>query len=272
LRALAAVVTLGLSTLAVASDSNAGSDVHIAVLMEHGIGTAAQAQPYVDELVAIAKDKNGWSSAEGKYLTRREQAAEYVDKNSADYGILSLGAFLAWRTPRSLEVLGVADVARAGGRQYHLISKSESGLAGCKGKTLATNHAVDPRFINKVVSGGAFKLADFTLVETKRPVQTIKKVSSGDAACALIDDAQLSELSHIDGTSGISSVWKSAQLPPMAVVAFSGTSAAERAKFKASLGSLCSGQGKSTCDKVGIRSFKSAGESEFSAVIAQYDK
>lgn len=272
MRALAPLLTvLGLAAAgAVAADSHAGDTVHILVLMENGIGSAAQAQPYVDELVGIAKDKNGWSAAEGKYVTRRASGADYVDSKKADYGILSLGAFLSWRTPRGLEVLGVADVARAGGRQYHLISKSASGLGGCKGKKLATDHADDPRFIDKVVSGGSFTLADFTLIATKRPVQTIKKVSKGDAACALIDDAQLSELSHIDGTAGIKSVWKSAELPPMAVVAFSGTSAAERAKFKASLGSLCAGQGKTTCDKVGIRSFKAASASEFSSVITQY--
>ncbi len=272
MRAFAPLLTaLGLATLGgVASDAHAADTVHILVLMENGIGTAAQAQPYVDELVGIAKDKNGWSAAEGKYVTRRSAGADYVDSKKADYGILSLSAFLAWRKPRGLEVIGVADVARAGGRQYHLISKTASTLGGCKGKRLATNHADDPRFIDKVVAGGAFTLADFKLVETKRPVQTIKKVSKGDAECALIDDAQLNELPHVDGAAGIKSVWKSAELPPMAVVAFSGTSAADRAKFKTSLGSLCAGQGKTTCDKVGIRSFKAASESDFGDVIKQY--
>ena len=238
--------------------------------MENGVGSAAQAQPHVDKLVGVAKDKNGWSAAAGKYITRRTSAEKYIKKRSPSFGILSVGAYLAWRGDQGLEVLGTADVARAGGRQYHLISKSASGLGSCKGKKLATNHAVDPRFINKVVSGGSFTLAEFELVKTRRPVQTIKKVIKDKARCALIDDAQLRELPHIDGAAGIKSVWKSAELPPMAVVAFSSASAAERAKFKATLGSLCSGAAKKTCDKVGIRSFSAAGESTFSSVISQY--
>ena len=121
-----------------------------------------------------------------------------------------------------------------------------------------------------MVAGGSFTLGDFQLVTTRRPVQTLKAVIKGEAACALIDDAQLRELPHIDGSAGVKSVWKSEELPPMPVVAFSGTSSAERAKFKASLGSLCAGAGKQTCDKVGIRSISAADESRFAKVIKAY--
>jgi hypothetical protein len=135
---------------------------------------------------------------------------------------------------------------------------------------VATNHADDPKFIDRVVAKGAFKLSDFKLEKTSRPVQTLKKVIRGDAACALIDDAQLAELSHIDGGSGVKKVWSSASLPPMAVVAFSSAGDADRAKFKASLGSLCAGAGKTHCDKVGIKALKPADDSAYASVVADY--
>jgi len=256
--------------LATPPSAEAADTVHLLVLLENGIGTAAQAQKYVDELVDSAKAKNGWSAAEGKYVTRRKSAQRYMKKKSPEFGFVSLAPYLAWRKSEKLEVLGVADVERAGGRRYHLISKTASGVAGCKGHKLASNHLDDPKFIDKVVAGGAFTLKDFDVMETRRPVQTLKKVIRGDATCALVDDAQLAELPHVDGSKGVKSVWKSKDLPPVAVVAFSSASSAERAKFKASLGSLCAGANKTTCDKVGIRSIKAADESAYASVIKSY--
>ena len=125
------------------------------------------------------------------------------------FGIMSLAAFLALRKQHGLSVIGQADVSAKGGRQYHLVSKSEGSLAGCKGKTLASNHLDDRPFVDGVVSGGEFKLSDFTLDETRRPVQTLKKVIDGEAACALIDDAQLAEMKGVSGGEALKSVWKS---------------------------------------------------------------
>jgi hypothetical protein len=253
-----------------AASAAAGSKVAIIVLNENGIGSAAQAQPYLDSIVAVAAQKNGWAAAEAKYTTRGSSAERYIKKKKPEFGMVSLGAFLRLRKVYNLEVLGSVEVSRAGGRQYHLISKSQTTLAGCKGKKLASNHAEDGHFIDKVVAAGAFQLNDFELKKTRRPVQTIKKVARGKAACALIDDAQLAELVHIEGAGGIRSVWKSSKLPPPAVVAFSSASAAERAKFKSTLGTLCTGSGKSDCDKVGIKALSPSSEATYAGAIAAY--
>ncbi len=250
--------------------ARADGDVTVLIVKEHGIGSAAQAQPYVDKLVAVAAKHNGWSSARGKYLTSRARAQAYIGAESPQYGILSLGAFLALRKPQSLTVVGQAAVARAGGRQYHFISAQAASLDECKGKSLASNHANHRRFIDRVVSGGKFTLDEFTLVEARRPVQTIKKVARGQAVCALVDDAQLRELPNVQGAEGIRAVWSSAKLPPMAVVAFPNTSGGERNKFQASLSLICTGDGKSSCDKVGIQSLTAASESSYAAVIRAY--
>jgi hypothetical protein len=260
-----------LAPLTVASDGSAEGTIRILVLVEHGTGTASQAQPHVDKIVAIAAKANGWSDASGQFMARRKTAEKYIKSHTPEFGIMSLSAFLALREKHNLEVVGEAEVKTAGGRQYHLISKDASDLDGCKGAKLATNHADDnKRFINKVVSGGDFNLDDFKVVKTKRPVQTIKYVIDGKATCALIDDAQFAELSHIDGSDGISSVWKSKTLPPMAIVAFSSATDAERAKFKSTLSGICSGDGKESCEKVGIKSLNPADSSSYTDVISAY--
>lgn len=255
-----------------ATQAGAGDTVGVLVLKEHGVGSAAQAQPYVEKFVAMAAKQNGWAGAKGQYHTTRNNADAFISAEKPHYGILSLAAFLDYRGKHNVEVIGSAQVARSGGQQYYLISKSASDLAGCKGQSLASDHADDPKFIEKVVAKGAFKLGDFTLVKTTRPVQTIKKVIGGDATCALVDDAQLAEVGKIEGGSAVKSVWSSDKLPPMVVVAFPSAPAAEKKGFQSSLGKLCEGEAKASCTEVGILSLKSAGASDYASVVDAYNK
>jgi len=248
----------------------ADDGVGIVVIKEHGVGSQALAQPYLDKFVAMAADLNGWDHAEGKYFTSRTAAEPYIDTTKPHYGILGLAAFLALRTHYDLTVLGQVAVSLAGGRQYHLISREAKDLAGCKGKTLASDHADDPRFIDRVVSGKSFTLADFSLVPTQRPLLTIKKVVAGEAVCALIDEAQLGELAHLEGADGVHSVWHSAELPPMAVVAFTSAPTAERKRFVENLDKVCDADGQTACGEVGIQSLDVASAADYAAVVTAY--
>ena len=271
-RALCLAAALPCFALVAAPAQAGDGTVHVLIIKEQGVGSAAQAQPYVDKLVASAAKANGWAGAVGNYATTREAAETVIHSDDPHFGIMSLGAFLGLRGKHQLEVLGKAEVTTAGGREYHIISKTATDLAGCKGKTLASNHAGDVRFLEKVVARGGFVLTDFTLVATTRPVQTIKKVISGDAECALIDDAQFAELGKIEGGAAVKSIWKSDKLPPMVVVAFPSAPVAERATFKTSLAKLCSGDGKAACGEVGIKDLSVAGNPDYQTVITAYGK
>jgi hypothetical protein len=271
-RSLFAAVGLAALIGATPTPAAAGGEVAILVLKEHGVGSAAQAQPYVDKLVGVAAKVNGWSGAKGEYHTKRDKAAAFISSASPHYGILSLGAFLGLRGTHKLDVIGQASVAGAGGQQYFIISSKAGDLGGCKGKALASDHADDAKFIDKVVSGGAFKLSDFTLVETKRPLQTLKKVIEGEAECALIDDAQWEQAKGIEGGGSLKSVWQSAKLPPMAIVAFPSAPGGERDTFKSNLPKVCEGDGKAACREVGLQALKPAGAGDYASVVAAYSK
>lgn len=264
----AALVFAFTADVAHASDGSVG----IVVIKEHGVGSQALAQPYIDKFVALAADLNGWDHAEGKYFTNRAAAEPYIDAQKPHYGILGLAAFLSMRKNYDLTVVGQVAVSLAGGRQYHLISREAKDLAGCKGKTLASDHADDPRFIDRVVAGKSFTLSDFTLVATQRPLQTIKKVVAGEAVCALIDEAQLGELGHLEGADGVHSVWHSVELPPMAVVAFTSAPTAERKKFVENLDKVCDADGKTACGEVGIESLEAASLADYATVVAAYGR
>lgn len=267
----ALAVTLATPPPAAQAD-DAAPTVSILVLKEHGVGSPALAQPYLNRFVDLAGQKNQWASQKGVYFTGRVAAEAFIESQKPQYGILSLGAFLALKEKYHYDVVGQVAVTLVGGRQYYLISKTATDVAGCKGKTLASDHTDDSRFIEKVVFGGAFKLSDFQLVQTQRPLQTITKVLSGDAVCALVDDAQIAELSHLDGSASIHRVWQSEELPPMAVVAFPNASKAARQRFKDSLPALCRDEARNVCAEVGIIDLIATGDTAYAGVMQAYAK
>jgi hypothetical protein len=250
--------------------ADAQPPVRLFVLREHGVTAVTLAQPYLDRFVALAAAQNGWPTAQGFYLTTRPAAENFIRNEHPHYAILSLPSFLALRDPHHLAVIGRVEVSLSGGRRYHLISRSASDLAGCKGKPLATDHADDPRFVERVVARGQFSLADFKLRETRRPLQTTREVIDGQAVCALVDDAQLAELSHLPGVTDVRSIWSSEELPQMVVAAFPDAPAKERDQFQKNLTRLCAEEGKAICAEVGIVALATSSANDYAGVIAAY--
>lgn len=263
---------IGLSALwlATAGAARAEEPIRIFVLREHGVTAVSLAQPYLDRFVALAAAQNGWRSAQGSYLTSRTAAEEAIRRDDPHYAILSLPAFLALRTPHRFEVIGRVEVSLSGGRRYALISRSAADLTGCKGKSLATDHAADARFVERVVARGQFTLADFQLHATRRPLQTTRQVLDGQAVCALVDDAQLAELSHLPGAEGVRPVWESAELPQMVVVSLPDAPAKERTAFQHNLSDLCEAEGRAICAEVGIVSLSASSDKEYADVVTAY--
>jgi len=263
---------LGALTLGATSAAAGDGAIHVLILKEQGVGSAAQAQGYVDRLIAQTAKVNGWAAASAKYVTNRAGAETFMHEADPHYGILSLPAFLGLRARHGMEVVGKATVTAPTGEQYFVVSSKHASAEACKGKSLATNHGGDERFIDAVVSGGAFKLSEFTVVTTTRPVQTLKKVIAGEAECALIDDAQLAELSSIEGGGAVAKVWSSSKLPPMVVVAFPSAPAAERKAFQGNLSKVCTGDGAAVCAESGLQALGAASSSDYQAVIDAYSK
>jgi hypothetical protein len=269
---LAAALVLTTSLGLAQGHASAAEPVKVLVVKEHGVGSAAQAQPLLDKFLGFAAKKLGWAAAKGAFVASQGAADGYITSEKPAFGILSLRSMLKLHGPQKLEILGQAEITQPGGREYYVVSKAATDLAGCKGKKLATNHAEDAAFVDRVVAGGAFKLADFDLLSTKRALQGIKMVQSGEAVCALIDDAQLAELTHIEGGKELRSVWKSAKLPPMVVVAFPSAPAAEKKALVAGLGGLCKADGEALCKEIGIAALAPATSQTYAEVLAKYGK
>ena len=162
---LAVGVTAGL----VPTQSSAAADVQMIVLRENGVGSASTAQKYIDGLMQNFSRVNGWTSATGKYHTRRASAEAFIAEAKPSYGFMSLGAYLGLRSKYKLQAVGEAAIS-GGGEQYYLISKTAKTLEECKGQTLSTNHGGDKRFVDKVIFAGNASLSDFQVEQALAPV------------------------------------------------------------------------------------------------------
>ena len=92
----------------------------------------------------------------------------------------------------------------------------------------------------------------------------------GQAVCALVDDAQLAELSHLPGVDGVKTVWESAELPQMVVVALPDAPAKEREAFQKNLPDLCAAEGRAICAEVGIVSLAASSDRDYADVVTAY--
>jgi hypothetical protein len=263
-----AILCLAAATASLGAETG---EIAILVLKEHGVGSPTLAQPYVDRFTALIAQQNGWAGARGQYLSSRSAVQPFVEAHRPHYGMFSLAAFLALRKVYGLEVIGRVASTLAGGEQYFIVSKSARDLAGCKGRTLASDHTDDVKFVERVVARRQFRLGEFQVLQNLRPLQSVYQVLSGEADCALIDDAQLAELRHLDAAGDVRVVWKSEPLPPMAVVAFPAAPAAERKAFQASLRGLCGEEpAKTACQEVGIQALDAASASDYAEVVSLY--
>ena len=257
--------------LAVAAAAPTAPARSFVVLREYGVGTASRAQPYLDELLRAVAQQNHWAKATGKYFSERAPALAFVAQEKPDFGILSLPAYLALKETLSPAVIGEVAAPQAGGRRYVLVSKQAPALQGCVGHRLATTFGADAKFIDRVVADGAFKLGDFTLIAAQRPLEPLKQVIRDEADCALIDDAQLAATAHIERGAELRTVWRSAELPGMPVVAFPRTDPLAIKSLKQSLTDLCT-KAKQACASVGIDLIRPSNDERYRALLARYSK
>ncbi len=252
-------------------DAAKADGVDVLVLRVGGTGSAASAQTYIDALMTAAARVNGWAAGRGKYFTSKRLAKPWIEQTKPEYGILSLQSYLGLRKALGLSLLGTVDAAAAGGQQYFVISVGQHDLAGCRGKTLATHLAKDTTFIDNVVAGDAFSLSDFEVVDTRRPVKTLKTLLRGEAECALVDDAQMTALSKLEGAETAQAVWFSPAFPSLIVAKFPEASDADAKAFASNLGKVCEGPGADACGGAGIESLTATANDALDDVVAKYE-
>lgn len=266
-----AVVTAQSTEAAATDDAPPAGAVGFLVVRENGSGSASAAKGLINDLVQSIAREVGWPGAFSKYTTKRKTAEKFIREDKPSFGFLSFGTYLGLRKAHGLRALAQIETNANGSAQYFVVSKNQFTLDGCKGAALASNHVGDEAFIDNVVSGGAFKLADFTVNAVKRPGQTVKAVIDDEAACALVDEAQVVAMTKMEGGADLRPVWSSKPLPAFVLVAFESATKDQISSFSKKFDSICdSEEGKAVCSASGITEPKPIKSDFFAADEAAY--
>jgi hypothetical protein len=160
--------------------------------------------------------------------------------------------------------------------RFVALAAKRNGWAAAKGQYLSSRSAAGSFIKTAGPHYGILSLHAFLALRQPHHLEVLGRVAStiasGEVTCALIDDAQLSELQRVPDAADVDVVWRSKKLPPMTVVAFPSAPAAERKSFQSKLRDVCDEDGRTACAEVGIYALESANASDYAEIVTAYGR
>jgi hypothetical protein len=135
--------------------------------------------------------------------------------------------------------------------RFHLVSKTQSDAAGCRGKSVATDHVKAFETIDRDAAG-TFQISDFDMVTTEGPRDTMRALEYGKVECVILGEGQLRALQRRDREKKAKVLWSSKESIPGVVVAFPSATEEERAALVPQLANVCQGRGGRICGSVRV--------------------
>lgn len=197
--------------------------------------------------------------------------------NKPAFAITSLGIFLDQREALHLDPVVQPKMRGETTEQFHLVAIKGrfSSLEDLKGKMVGGTVFDEAAFIRKVVFANKLDPAtDFQLKAGKQAIRALRALDKGELDAVLLNGQQYAALGSLPLTHELESVFTSASLPLMGLVADRETSTNdERARFAKALVDLCKDpDGKKLCDLFAIDAFVPASASAINPVIALWNK
>lgn len=208
----------------------AAEPMNFVVIQPGQPGGAEEAQPVMDSLAAYLRQKLGGEAAvAGRYFNRTEDALAALEKQTPQWGIVSLG-FIVEHGGR-FAMQPIASTRPGGSEQdrWHLV--------------VARDQAADWRKLCGQVQGTMLFQAEaaarllfdaepqqlpFALQGTFSPLRAVRDVARGKAAGAVLDLPQYQALQTLPLMEKLTVIHRSAPLPTAAVVWFGSSGPAAR--------------------------------------------
>jgi ABC-type phosphate/phosphonate transport system substrate-binding protein len=242
-------------------------------------GTSQQAAPYIAKFLRHAETALGWpaNSLNGEFFAEPNDAAKYIGEKKPGFGMVDPDVLLALKKRENLQVLASADSKNNLGK-LHLVVKSPAykSIDDLKGKTVISNHLQSPKYLMKVVFDGKIGEPDKyfgKMVEAPGMLKGVKAVDRGEADAVLLSDAEVASISKTTYPD-LKVIWSSAELPPMAVVAFGKNAQPKDVEaFKKMLLGMCSDpKGAEVCKDLDITKFTPPADAAYQAAQKKFDK
>lgn len=230
-------------------------------------------------MLRVVEHVGGWPSQSfsSAFSSDLEGCKSLLKEKKPAFAITSLGIFLDQR--ESLHLMPVVQPKMRGGstEQFHLVAVKGrfSSLDDVKGKLVGGTVFEEAEFIRRIVFAGKLDPQnDFSLKPSKQAIRALRALDKGELDAVLLNGQQFAALASLPLTHELDSVFTSAQVPLMGLVANQqSSSAGERTRFAKALSDMCNdADGKKLCELFAIDAFIPASQSAIQPAISLWDK
>lgn len=273
LRLTVTLVSLFVSTLAISEPSP------VVVCYPGGPVSEDDANKAMTAMLDVVEKVGGWPSHtfSSAFSSDVEGCKTLLKEKKPVFAITSLGIFLDQRQSLHLEPVVQPKMRGTSSEQYHLmaIKGRFSTLDELKGKQVGGTVFEEAEFIRRIVFAGKVDpQKDFSLKPSKQAIRALRALDKGELDAVLLNGQQFAALASLPLTHELDSIFTSAPIPLMGLVAnASSSSLEERNRFAKALTEMCNAtDGKKLCDLFAIDAFVPASQPAIQPAISLWDK
>lgn len=259
-------VTLGLCTGVMSMAQNGDAADHYFFVFSTRLGgTKELATPYLTQFAQHVSAECGWpnQSMRPDFLITPNEVLDVLAKRKPDFAVLE--PFLFYELQRAHKLKNIQPVATVVSKelvykQLYLVVSSPSlqTLADLRGKKIASSLKAFSTYLNEVVFENKLNVEnDLQIVPVRNLTKAIRWVVEGKVDGVLIDELQQRHMKEIQGGSGLRAIYKTKELPPMVVIAFtSQMKTPDRNCLSRTLSNMCTSiKGTPLCKEMRIQAF-----------------
>lgn len=230
-------------------------------------------------MLDVVESVGGWpaNSFSSAFSSDVEGCKSLLKEKKPSFAITSLGIFLDQRQALHLEPVVQPKMRGSSSEQYHMVAVKGrfNSLDELKGKQVGGTVFEEIEFIRRVVFAGKVDPEkDFALKPSKQAIRALRALDKGELDAILLNGQQYAALASLPLTHELDSVFTSAPIPLMGLVANKETSAPEeRNRFAKALSDMCNDPGgKKLCELFAIDAFIPASQTAIQPAISLWDK
>lgn len=278
MRLLSLRLTVALASITFSSPS-LSEPAPVVVCYPGGPVSEDDANKAMSSMLAVVEKVGDWPahSFSSAFSSNVEGCKSLLKEKKPAFAITSLGIFLDQRQSLHLEPVAQPKMRGLSSEQFHLVAVKGrfNSIDELKGKQVGGTVFEEAEFIRRVVFAGKLDPEkDFLLKPSKQAIRALRALDKGELDAILLNGQQFAALSSLPLTHELDSVFTSAPIPLMGLVANKEASTTEeRNRFAKALSDMCNDtEGKRLCELFAIEAFVPASQNAIQPVISLWDK
>ena len=217
------------------------------------------------------------NSFDSLFTSKADDCKKLLAEKSPKFAIASLGLYLDLHRQYNWLPLVQPKIKGRTSDQFRVMTRQDAfhNLGELKGKSLGGTVLDEPAFIGKIVFAGKYDPStDFILRPSNQAIHTLRALDKGELDAVILNEQQFAGLAALHLQTPLTTVFTSAEIPLMGVVANTAiTTAGERSRFGNALAGMCTdAEGQKLCEVFGVDAFENVDAALFEPMIKLWAK